>query len=84
MSGAVRGTVAIRGTTKLLLVGATVLLLHTDQNPHGLSASCSECVPCANIFRIVIRNSSVAKNSCACASIICVAGIISWSVESTC
>ena len=52
MSGAVRGTVAIRGTTKLLLVGATVLLLHTDQNPHGLSASCSECVPCAKRFTV--------------------------------
>jgi hypothetical protein len=71
-----------RGCRGLLLAEAkTVLLLHTDWKHQVFAVVCSERLECANAFRVGSSNPSLARRSCACASLASVAGISSWSVD---
>jgi hypothetical protein len=75
--------VALRENAGILLVG----MIEPSNCTHTLKTlfqvACRERVHCASASGIGSRNSSFTRKSCACASITFLAGIISWSVDST-
>jgi hypothetical protein len=58
-----------------------VLLLYTDWKHQVFAVACSEWLECASAFRVGSSNPSLARRSCACASLAFVAGISSWFVD---
>jgi hypothetical protein len=55
---------------------------YTDWKHEACRVACSERVYCANAFRMGSSNSPF-TTSCACASLAFLAGVISWSVDSS-
>lgn len=77
------GLRAMKGTTGLLLVGTTDysnILPHKTCTHQALRLEQPHSV---NVCRLGSSNSSFTSKSCACAYVLYIAGIISWSVDST-
>lgn len=74
---------AVRGTSGLPLVGVIYLLLHTDLKHQTFWVACSERVLCAYTVRMYSSSLSFTIESWVFACIVFLAGIISWSMDST-
>jgi hypothetical protein len=78
--GAVRGTAGYS-----IAVGRSNALFYhyksTAWKHRALRVACSECVHCANAFRMDSSNTSFTTKSCPRTSIALLVGIISWPVD---